>query len=114
MNSGAKVNCRICGDLLDQPILSLSQMPLTDEFGSPESKQDGYLADIRIYQCLDCGIVQIPDDFDHDTYCLDYQYSSGYSEHTHRFMAGYAKVASDLFEEYAHRPPQKNSRNWFR
>lgn len=107
MNADVKVRCRICGDGLDQPILSLPQMPLTDEFGSPESKQEGYLADIRIYQCQHCGIVQNPDDFDHDSYYLDYQYSSGHSEHTHKFMAGYARVVSDLFEQSAHRAPQK-------
>jgi SAM-dependent methyltransferase len=101
------VNCRICGDDSGQPILSLPQTPLTDEFGSTESKQEEYLADIRIYQCQHCGIVQNPDDFDHDICYLDYQYSSEHSEHTHRFMAGYARVVVELFEEYTHRLPQK-------
>lgn len=107
MNADVTVRCRICGDGLSQPILSLLQMPLTDEFRSPESTADGYIADIRIYQCQHCGIVQNPDDFDHDSYYLDYQYSSGHSEHTDRFMMGYAKVVVELFEKYAYRPPQK-------
>ena len=87
MNADVKARCRICGSGLDQPILSLAQMPLTDEFRSQESRQDGYLDDIRIYQCHHCGIVQNPDDFDHDSYYLDYQYSSGHSEHTDMFIA---------------------------
>lgn len=108
MNTDVKVSCRICGNgLAEPPILSLNQMPLTDEFGSPNAKQHGYLADIRIYQCQHCGIVQNPDDFDHDSYYLDYQYSSGHSEHTHKFMAGYASVVSELFEKNAHRAPRK-------
>lgn len=107
MRADVKVNCRICGKGLDGPVLRLEQMPLTDEFGSSECKHGGYLADIRIYQCQHCGIVQNPDDFDHDSYYLDYQYSSGHSEHTHRFMAGYAKVVSELFEKNAHHKPQR-------
>ena len=108
MSTDVRVNCRICGNGFAQsPILNLAQMPLTDEFRSPYAKEHGYLADIRIYQCQHCGIVQNPDDFDHDSYYLDYQYSSGHSEHTHKFMTGYASVVYELFEKNAQRAARK-------
>jgi len=73
-------------------------MPLTDDFVevSAQGKIE-YVHDIEIYRCDHCGVAQNPDDFDHETYYQDYQYSVGHSDFTRRFMAAYA---SEIFAAF--------------
>jgi SAM-dependent methyltransferase len=91
--------CRICNAQLTNRIFSISDMPLTDDF-VVTSRQDKveYVKDINIYHCNNCGVNQNPDDFDHETYYQDYQYSTGHSAFTKRFMAAYAAEIIDTFK----------------
>ncbi|MBF9020224.1 methyltransferase domain-containing protein [Rhodobacterales bacterium HKCCA1058] len=102
----ADFGCRICASPLENKILNLPMMPLTDDFVSVEnSKRLEYLSDINIYVCDNCGIVQNPKDFDHETYYQDYEYSSGHSEFTKRFMDAYAAEAFSAFKKINNRDP---------
>jgi SAM-dependent methyltransferase len=85
--------CRVCGYSLLASVVSLEQMPLTDDFISTQnfSKKE-YLKDINIFECQSCGLVQNPADFDHEGYYQDYQYSSGHSAFVQSFMRRYAEV----------------------
>ncbi len=91
--------CRICRDELNINVFSAQLMPLTDDFvKTPFSGKSEFLKDIDIYACGSCHIVQNPDDFDHDEYYRDYQYSSGHSPFVKQFMRAYAKEAALEFE----------------
>ncbi len=95
-----ELGCRICGTKLVEAVFHLTDMPLTDDFVSvstPERQE--YIHDITIYRCQQCGTVQNPEDFDHETYYQDYQYSTGHSEFTQRFMSAYAAETFRAFEQ---------------
>lgn len=94
------INCRICSSGLGIPKLTLPKMPLTDDFVSvaqPDRRE--FLADISIYQCDVCGLVQNPVDFDHEGYYKDYAYTSGHSAFVQHFMAGYAAALLRIYRE---------------
>ena len=75
MNKSTSLVCRLCGcDNLSQ-ILSLKDMPLTDNFLS-RSNNKVFIEDIDIFQCNKCGLVQNPRDFDFESYYINYEYSS--------------------------------------
>lgn len=95
-----ELSCRICATKLSEAVFHLPDMPLTDDFvsvSSPERQE--YIHDITIYRCHQCGTVQNPQDFDHETYYQDYQYSTGHSEFTQRFMSAYAAETFRAFEQ---------------
>lgn len=95
-----ELGCRICDTKLSEAVFHLPGMPLTDDFVSvstPERQE--YIHDITIYRCQQCGVVQNPQDFDHETYYQDYQYSTGHSEFTQRFMSAYAAEIFRAFEQ---------------
>lgn len=97
--------CRICDSHSGDMILHMAEMPLTDDFinvGMVDRLE--YLADINIYRCQNCGVVQNPNDFDHESYYQDYEYSSGHSEFTKRFMDDYAKQIVGAFYNANKRP----------
>jgi predicted TPR repeat methyltransferase len=92
-------HCRVCEAQLGDPELILPSMPLTDDFVStaqPDRKE--YLADISIYQCGACGLVQNPVDFDHEGYYRDYAYTSGHSPFVKTFMSSYASALLDIYK----------------
>jgi hypothetical protein len=66
-------------------------MPLTDNFVSDGSYNNEYIADISIFECSKCSLVQNPSKTDLSTYYADYEYSSGYSDFTKAFMHLYAE-----------------------
>jgi SAM-dependent methyltransferase len=93
------IACRICNTKLTNRIFNIPNMPLTDDFiETSMSEKMEYVRDINIYRCNNCGVTQNPDDFDHETYYQDYQYSTGHSEFTKRFMAAYAAEIVDTFK----------------
>jgi SAM-dependent methyltransferase len=96
--------CRICGTNLNKRIFHIADMPLTDDFiDIKNQKKSEYIHDINIYSCDNCNVVQNPEDFDHETYYHDYQYSTGHSEFTKNFMNAYAAIAFTAFQENNHR-----------
>lgn len=80
-------------------------MPLTDEFIQVKNPHKEYLQDIDIYKCESCGLVQNPANFDHEKYYESYEYSSGHSNFTKKFMDAYAKVAMDVYMKVNGRSP---------
>lgn len=78
--------CRCCGAEKFQHILKLPQMPFTDDFISPEKKGTEFIADIDIYRCEGCNVVQTLHNVDVGEYYEDYQYSVGGSATASRFM----------------------------
>jgi SAM-dependent methyltransferase len=94
------VRCRVCEAPLGDPELILPSMPLTDDFVSTaQSDREEFLADISIYQCGVCGLVQNPVDFDHEGYYRDYAYTSGHSPFVKTFMSSYATALLDIYKD---------------
>jgi hypothetical protein len=70
------MNCRICDAKLSNKVLSLKEMPLTDDFIQTDCpEKDEYINDIKIYCCNVCKVVQNPINFQYETYYKNYQYS---------------------------------------
>ncbi len=98
--------CRVCGTGLASPFLVLEKMPLTDDFiPANDLHKKEYLADIRIFECPSCGLVQNPADFDYQDYYRDYQYSSGHSAFVQKFMRRYAEVICEEYQRLHDRRP---------
>lgn len=100
------MKCRICDAALNQRICLLPNMPLTDEFVPAIQTKAEFIRDVSIYQCVACGLVQNPVDFDHEGYYEAYEYSSGHSEFTRAFMRAYAIAICDSFRSVHGRDPQ--------
>jgi SAM-dependent methyltransferase len=99
--------CRCCHGTLARPVAYLADMPLTDEFVAVNDQGHiEYRGDIQIMQCKTCGIVQNPQDFDHETYYRDYEYSAGHSPFVQRFMSNFASVLIEKFTQINHRAPE--------
>ena len=99
------MKCRVCESVLGEKIFALPAMPLTDEFVSTSFATDEFIRDICIYQCINCGLVQNPVDFDHKGYYENYEYSSGHSDFTRAFMRSYAQSICDAFRSvHGHSP----------
>lgn len=102
-----KPKCRICSGGMSDKVCHLHDMPLTDDFVEISNKgRMEYIHDIQIYRCEHCGVTQNPDDFNHEEYYQDYQYSTGHSEHTKRFMDAYAAAVFDVFKKHNGRAPR--------
>jgi len=100
------MRCRVCNALLQNRILKLSEMPLTDDFvPATHIMKPEYLSDISIYRCDSCNVVQNPSDFSHEDYYKEYRYTSGHSEFVREFMALYAETIVDTFKQANHRLP---------
>ena len=100
--------CRVCKkELKDFELyLKLEDCPLTDEFLENNSNKSEYIKNIFIYKCDCCGIVQNPSAFDYSEYYQDYQYSSGGSEFTRRFMQNYMNECIKVFKEENKKDPK--------
>ena len=97
-------SCRVCGNKLTERVILLADMPLTDDFVSASNpERNEYIRDIGIYQCGRCGIVQNPDNFNHESYYQDYQYTSSHSDYAKRFMEAYAAEVFDVFSSISGR-----------
>lgn len=104
-----KFECRICSQKLGKPIVLLEKMPLTDDFISVKDlNRREYLANVEIFECEHCGLVQNPSDFNHEKYYGDYQYSTGHSVFTKEFMDRYASFLIDIFVFNNGRPPKSS------
>jgi SAM-dependent methyltransferase len=99
------IKCRLCSSELHERICFLPAMPLTDEFVSVDQVRNEFIRDINIYQCVKCGLVQNPIDFDHEGYYENYEYSSGHSDFTRSFMRSYALAVCDAFRSVHGRNP---------
>ena len=79
--------CRICSSKDLYLLITLNQMPLTDEFISKSANaQKEFLADIKIYFCKVCKVVQTLHDVEVVDYYEDYQYTVGNSQKAKAFM----------------------------
>ena len=102
-----KIPCRICDNSLKTKILTLEDMPLTDDFVSVSNKSKReYLNNINIYLCNKCGITQNPIDFNHEEYYQDYQYSAAHSDFVQNFMKLYAEETLNAFKKYNNNTPK--------
>lgn len=101
------LNCRYCNQRLKDRFLSLTKMPLTDDFITVDNiLRQEYLEDISIFECDRCGLVQNPNDFDYEKYYRDYQYSTGHSAFTKNFMQKYAEILIHYFEVVNNKKPK--------
>lgn len=89
--------CRVCGSKRLQLFLSFADMALHDGFVSAADAGDGFSADLNIYLCKDCFVVQTQHDVDLEAYYEAYQYSVGHSPTARRFMRA---LADALIADY--------------
>jgi SAM-dependent methyltransferase len=95
------MKCVNCESDLTNKLLSFVDMPLTDDFIRRDSNynKSEYIADINIYKCETCSLVQNPSIEDLSDYYVEYEYSSGYSEFTQNFMHLYAESALTTYKK---------------
>lgn len=89
--------CRICKSQNLSQILFLSEMPFTDEFVTKDLVGTEFKADIKIYLCKDCLVVQTQHDVDVTSYYEEYQYSVGKSKIATVFMESLANAVLDKY-----------------
>lgn len=65
-------------------------MPMADGHFLPESDQRPFQADLNIFWCLDCNVVQTLNDIDLSDYYEDYDYTVSSSPFVHDFMQRFA------------------------
>lgn len=94
-------DCRICGssDLLK--IISLPNMPFTDEFVKKDKLGTEFLSEVEIGVCKACGSTQNLNNTDMDDYYQDYTYTVQSSNFAMKFMSTLAKkIKTNYFEKY--------------
>ena len=79
-------NCRICGSPDLQKFAHFPNMPFTDDFVSPKQRGSEFKADINIFVCVQCLVVQTQHNVDCTDYYESYQYAVGDSALARRFM----------------------------
>lgn len=89
--------CRICEANELYEVVTLNDMPFTDEFVTETSIGKEYLAPIEIGICTQCGTVQNLNDTNMDNYYYDYEYSVGASTFATSFMDVLAKRIKEEF-----------------
>jgi SAM-dependent methyltransferase len=81
-------------------------MPLTDDFIEISNlNKIEYICDINIYQCDKCGIVQNPNDFNHEKYYQNYKYTASHSKFTQNFMMAFANELYLTFKNIHQKEP---------
>jgi hypothetical protein len=78
--------CRSCRSRRLRRFLHLPQMPLTDDFITPERFGQEFRHDIDVFICGVCHTAQTQHDVDMGDYYEDYQYAVGKSETASRIM----------------------------
>lgn len=100
------IKCRICKSKINNfPIVHFKSMPLTDEFVKINNLGKEYLGSIKIYECQSCRVVQNPNNFNYSSYYHDYNYSSGHSILTKKFMNKFAKKCIESFKKINQKKP---------
>ncbi|MDP8266428.1 MAG: class I SAM-dependent methyltransferase [Candidatus Aceula meridiana] len=89
--------CRICGAENLYLFLRLPDMPMSDGHVDPSNREDPFLADLNIYWCPRCGVVQTLHDVDLSDYYHNYDYTVSQSAFVQRFMKKFADETCTLF-----------------
>ena len=94
-------NCRLCNSNTLTKVLTLENMPLTDEFISYKNIGKEFLADIEIGVCTACGSAQNLNNTDMTDYYFDYTYSVQSSSFATNFMKVLAlRIKDYYFKDY--------------
>lgn len=94
--------CRHCGSSELLKFLTLSSLPLPDEFVRTREDFDGeFLGPVDIYLCRQCGLVQTQHDVNVGAYYRDYQFTTGSSGFSNTFMR---ELAEEIFRRFAVKP----------
>lgn len=89
-------SCRICDSKELMKILTLNQMPWTDQF-LKQSDEKEFLYDINIFLCTNCETIQTQHDVNVDDYYENYQYAVGTSPFAKKFMKELVISIENLF-----------------
>ncbi len=93
-------SCRYCKHPLRKKVVSLSNMPLTNEYiykNQTDIKE--FEEDINIFECSNCGLVQNPINLDYEGYYRDYDYTIGHSTFAQNFFDLYAEIAINFYTQ---------------
>ena len=91
-------SCRYCKHPLSKKVVSLSNMPLTNEYiHKNQTDIKEFEEDINIFECSNCGLVQNPINLDYESYYRDYDYTTGHSSFAQKFFDLYADIAINFY-----------------
>ena len=93
--------CRVCGSPNVPEFLDLGAAPFTDDFVTPESRGEEFVAPLKVAICRECWTAQTQHDVEVDEYYRDYNYSVAASPFAQRFMA---RLAQETLGRYASGP----------
>ena len=99
--------CYFCSQTLSpKPLLRIPDSPFTDSFtASVLEAKNCFKADISIFQCPSCGVVQNPLPLCSQDYYQDYEYTSSRSPLVANFMRDLAEHCIKLYSDLNHSPP---------
>jgi len=90
-------NCRLCSSDILKKVLTLKNMPFTDEFVTYKNIGKEFLSDIEIGVCMACGSTQNLNNTDMTDYYFDYTYSVQSSSFATNFMRTLAQRIKDHY-----------------
>lgn len=90
-------NCRGCGSSNLKKILTIFNMPLTDDLRTKKNKGTEFLDDIEVFICQDCGLTQLINEFDFSDYYNNYGYTSSNSGFSQNYMK---RLVSELYLKF--------------
>lgn len=98
MSNQSKIsNCRICDSTKLRSIVTLTNMPFTDEFIIKDSFGKEFLANIEICVCENCGCSQNSQNTEMDNYYNEYTYSVQSSNFAIKFMETLARRTNEKY-----------------
>jgi 2-polyprenyl-3-methyl-5-hydroxy-6-metoxy-1,4-benzoquinol methylase len=72
--------CRICGALLDRPVVDLGLSPLSDVFPAPADVPRERVFPLQVHLCASCGLAQLREFANPDELFTEYAYFSSFSQ----------------------------------
>jgi hypothetical protein len=94
-----KSSCRLCGNTIEKPFLSLGNSPISNAYLSKDdlNKMEPYYP-LELFVCSDCYLVQIEEfELHHNIFNANYAYFSSYSESWLRHCEDYVKMMINRF-----------------
>ena len=88
--------CRLCSSDLERVILDLGLTPLSNSFLKTKSEKESVFP-LKVYFCINCFLVQIPEYENPEKIFLNYPYFSSYSETWLEHCKNYVNMVIEKF-----------------
>ena len=88
--------CRLCNSYLEHVILDLGPTPLSNSFLKTKSEKE-FVFPLKVYFCINCFLVQIPEYENPEKIFSNYPYFSSYSETWLEHCKNYVNMVIEKF-----------------